>query len=158
MPTPHPLAQTTNAPPVSPIGLRISRVHWWTQTSSSRVLAAPGPQNIKMGTLCWKWLDNNRKEHAFLIPKSFHVPGSMCDCSAPTLKPDPEGQDPFARHRLQNSAAQSSCSLLKLAEDQANSSSRIEQCGHVSDCPWTCKICCILRQSGCQLATHKTVT
>ncbi len=29
--------------------------------------------NVKIGTLAWKWLDNEGKQHKFLIPKSFYV-------------------------------------------------------------------------------------
>jgi hypothetical protein len=30
--------------------------------------------NVKMGTIKWKWLDDEGKEHKFLIPKSYYVP------------------------------------------------------------------------------------
>ena len=30
--------------------------------------------NVKMGTLIWKWLDDDRNKHKFWIPKSYYVP------------------------------------------------------------------------------------
>jgi hypothetical protein len=30
--------------------------------------------NVKIGTITWKWLDDNGQSHKFVIPKSFYVP------------------------------------------------------------------------------------
>jgi hypothetical protein len=35
--------------------------------------------NVKISTICWKWLDNDGKQHKFQIPKSFYVAsGNVC--------------------------------------------------------------------------------
>lgn len=44
---------------------------------SNRVIKGFGgtrTQNVKMGTIKWKWLDDEGKEHKFIIPKSYYVP------------------------------------------------------------------------------------
>lgn len=45
-------------------------------------------KNIKMGTIKWKWLDDEGQEHKFLIPKSYYVP----DGNVRLLSPQHWGQ------------------------------------------------------------------
>jgi hypothetical protein len=38
-----------------------------------------GPElflNVKIGTITWKWLDDEGKSHKFVIPKLFYVPSA----------------------------------------------------------------------------------
>ena len=48
-----------------------------TLTDSSKTIkgfAGSKTKGVKVGTLLWKWLDDNGKEHLFKIPDSYHVP------------------------------------------------------------------------------------
>ena len=48
-----------------------------TLTDSSKTIkgfAGSKTKGVKVGTLLWKWLDDNGKEHLFKIPDSYYVP------------------------------------------------------------------------------------
>ena len=40
-------------------------------------------QNVKMGTLLWRWDDDQGREHKFIIPNSVYVPSGKCRLLSP---------------------------------------------------------------------------
>jgi hypothetical protein len=131
-----PIAQTTDALPVSPIGLRISRDHSWTLTNLSRFWRH---QNHKRqnGHPLLEMAGRQQERAQMFDPQVLLRPTRKGETAwPPTLEPDPSA----ARHRLAVKRCTIRLLFFESAEERADGSSPIEQRGHVSDRPWTFEI------------------